>query len=512
MMPRTVWVVAGLLVCTLPAQTPLTVRKIASGLLSPVFVTAPAGDEHRLFVVECLTGLVKILADGQLLSRPFLDLSDRSRGESEQGLFCLAFHPRYATNGYCYVKYCRAVDGAVMIERYTVAANDPNVVDQLSAMTILGPIAEPFFNHNGGCLKFGPDGYLYIGMGDGGGVWDPFCSAQKPDTLLGKMLRIDVDGGVPYAIPNDNPFVNQPGYRPEIWHTGWRNPWRFSFDRATGDLYVGDVGQDLVEEISFQPANSKGGQNYGWKLMEGSDCGLTNNCPPAVPACQAVALTNPIYEYRHLNNDCSVTGGYVYRGCAIPDLRGTYFFGDWCTGRIWSFRYSNGQLREFRDRTPELNPGFSKIHFIASFGEDSRGEIYVISYLGDIWKIVPNVPPFTDDLGFATDGSNGRAPVMEVCGLLDAGNAADFLLYDADAPAVAVLLVSGISNPRSFWNGTLVPDAPFEALPFITLDGKLSFNVRGGIGPLTLIAQFLVLDPFAPNRLGFSNALRVRFP
>src|SRR5262245_36732420 len=255
------------------SQTALTTEMVASGLSSPVFVTSPPGDCSRLFVVE-QTGAIRIVKNGSLLATPFLDINTLVLFGGEQGLLGMAFHPSYAANGFFYVNYTRKPDGATVVARYSVSAN-PDVADRGSVLPLL-VIAQPFDNHNGGMLAFGPnDGFLYIGMGDGGSGGDPFNNAQNPDVLLGKMLRIDVDHASPplaYAIPPSNPFAGAAAGADEIWSVGLRNPWRFTFDRANGDMYIGDVGQNSVEEIDFEPAGSPGALNYGWRCMEGTSC------------------------------------------------------------------------------------------------------------------------------------------------------------------------------------------------------------------------------------------------
>jgi glucose/arabinose dehydrogenase len=363
--------------------TQLTTVRVASGLSAPVFVTSPPGDFDRLFIVE-QTGRIRILTGGEVLPNPFLDISDNVSYGGERGLLGLAFHPDYTDNGFFYVNYTDN-DGNTVIARFSVS-DDPNLADPSSDATIL-TIDQPYGNHNGGMIAFGPqDGYLYIGMGDGGSGGDPENRAQDDGQLLGKLLRIDVDGGFPYAIPPDNPFAGPGDPLDEIWAKGLRNPWRFSFDRETYDLYIGDVGQNLWEEIDFQPAASQGGENYGWRLMEGNHC----YNPPS--DCDPGGLTYPIYEYSHGGSPfrCSITGGYVYRGSAIPDLAGTYFFADYCSNQIWSFRYVDGDITEFTDRTDELDPGSGmSIDDISSFGQDANGELYIIDLGGEVFKIVP---------------------------------------------------------------------------------------------------------------------------
>jgi hypothetical protein len=336
-----------------------------------------------------------VIHDGtQLLPTPFLDIAPIVSCCGERGLLSVAFHPQYAVNGRFYVNYTNT-SGHTVIARYSVSGN-PNLADPASGSVLL-TVMQPFSNHNGGQLQFGPDGYLYIGMGDGGSAGDPNDLAQDPATLLGKMLRIDVDGGVPYAVPATNPFVGVPGVLDEIWALGLRNPWRFSFDRATGDLFIADVGQNSWEEVDFQPTGSPGGENYGWRRMEGSDCFN----PPS--GCNDGSLVLPIAEYSH-SLGCSITGGYRYRGPQFPHLRGFYLYGDYCSGRIWgtSERAGSWTTAELVDTT----------FTISAFGEDEAGELYVTHYSsssGAIHRITS--PPPCDD-GLDNDGD----------GLVDAGN------------------------------------------------------------------------------------------
>jgi glucose/arabinose dehydrogenase len=362
-----------------------TVR-VASGLSLPVFTTTPPGDTARLFIVEQRsgsTGRIRILRNGTVLPRPFLSVPNLATG-SEQGLLGLAFHPNYAANGYLFVDYTRGSDGATIIARYHVSS-DADSVEAASTQTIL-MIPQPYSNHNGGMIAFGQDGYLYIGMGDGGNGNDPGGRAQSDTTLLGKMLRIDVDSAFPYAIPPSNPNAGSATARQEIWAKGLRNPWRWSFDRQTHDLIIADVGQNAWEEIDFQPAASAGGQNYGWRCMEGYNCTGLSGC-----TCNDPALTLPVYNYNHSGGKCSITGGYIYRGCAIPSLRGTYFFADFCSNQIWTGTILNDTLRSVQDRTAELNRGGQGIAGISSFGEDALGEMYICDLNGgEIFKLIPD--------------------------------------------------------------------------------------------------------------------------
>jgi len=294
----------------------------------------------------------------------------------EQGLLSVAFPPGFPAKQHFYVNYTRIADGATVVARYRVSAGDTNTADPASEEVLL-TIPQPFSNHNGGQLAFGPDGYLYIGMGDGGSGGDPLNNGQTPGVLPGKLLRIDVESSVvPYGIPGTNPFLGMAGYREEIWALGLRNPWRFSFDRLTGDLYIADVGQGAVEEVDVQPAGSPGGQNYGWNIMEGGGC--YNSA-----TCNTTGLTLPVATYDH-SQGCSVTGGMVYRGPAFPGLQGIYFYGDYCSGRIWGLR-KNGAGWE---TTVLRDPGNTPMN-ITTFGEDEAGNVYVVNYAnGDLLKIL----------------------------------------------------------------------------------------------------------------------------
>jgi glucose/arabinose dehydrogenase len=341
---------------------PVQLQRIASGLKHPVYLTNAGDGSGRLFIVE-KPGTIRIVKGGALLPDPFLDLTSLvTSGGSEQGLLGVAFDPEYRTNGRFFVDYIDR-NGNTAVARYRVSAGDPDKADPASGAVILG-IDQPYPNHNGGDLAFGPDGYLYIGLGDGGSEGDPLGTGQRLDTLLGKILRIDVRGAA-YAVPADNPFVGKAGARPEIWAYGLRNPWRFSFDRQTGDLYIGDVGQDAYEEIDFQPAGSQGGQNYGWSIMEGFH---------PYHGSETAGLTLPVAEYPHTRGNCSVTGGYVYRGKAIPAMQGIYLFGDYCTGNTWVMRRTADGW--------QTADWFGMAVSISSFGEDEAGELYVLDYRG----------------------------------------------------------------------------------------------------------------------------------
>ena len=362
------------LVLSLSARAAIVFETVATDLSDPVSITH-AGDS-RLFITLQI-GQVVIHDGTGRLPTPFLDIRSLVSAGNERGLLSVAFHPRYQENGFFYVNYTNT-QGDTVIARYSVSASDPNRADPASARQLLF-IDQPFANHNGGQLQFGPDGYLYIGMGDGGAGGDPGNRAQNLTDLLGKMLRIDVNGN-PYSIPPSNPFVQNTAARPEIWSSGLRNPWRFSFDRHTGDLWIADVGQGSLEEIDFQSRWSIGGENYGWRIMEGTRCfSPTVNCP-------RTNLVLPVIEYGHTNGACSVTGGYVYRGTRSPRLFGQYIYGDYCNGVIWAAtREPDGRVtsRQLIDTT------FN----ISTFGEDFNGEIYVADHGGVVYRIVENSTP-----------------------------------------------------------------------------------------------------------------------
>ncbi len=343
---------------TFPSPDLYDWQMIISGLQRPVDLQADGSG--RLFVIE-KPGRIRILKDGQLLDQPFLDITDRvgSKG-NEQGLLGLAFHPQYAENGRFFVNYTNN-DGDTVLARFQVST-DPNSADPNTELRLLG-VDQPFANHNGGVLAFGPDGYLYAGLGDGGSAGDPRGNGQNTNTLLGKILRMDVDSTEPYVVPSDNPFGN------EIWAYGLRNPWRLSFDKVTGDLYIGDVGQGAWEEIDFLAAGSAGGANFGWDFREGA-----HDYEGGGPE----GLIDPVAEYSHPEGGCSVTGGYVYRG-SMPEWNGIYLYGDYCTGIIWGLIRSNdGWQKQLL---------FDVDVTITSFGQDEAGEVYLVSDTGTIYRL-----------------------------------------------------------------------------------------------------------------------------
>jgi len=357
-----------------PPNVDLALQSVVSaGLSSPVHLASPPNDS-RLFIVE-QPGRIRVVQNGQLLATPFLDITARVLDGGEQGLLSVAFHPRYATNRHFYVYYTDN-NGDILIERYTATSASSNTADPASSRPIIGIPHPGNSNHNGGQLAFGPDGFLYIGTGDGGSGNDPPNNAQNRNVLLGKILRLDVNPAsqAAYSIPQTNPFVDQPGMRGELWAYGLRNPWRFSFDRGSSTIFIGDVGQNSREEIDAV-ALTPSGRNFGWRIMEGSQCrGLL--------PCNQSGLTLPVHEYPTSDGNCAVTGGFVYRGTAIPQMAGVYFFSDYCKGELRSFRLVNGAATEVR--VWRVSTGAT----ITSFGEDASGELYLISHGGAVSKIV----------------------------------------------------------------------------------------------------------------------------
>jgi glucose/arabinose dehydrogenase len=354
------------------AQTTPHFEKVTGGFQAPVAVVGAPGDSARLYVVE-LKGKIRVVENGVLQATPFLDLSALVMTEIfGQGLFDIAFHPDYAHNSYFFVNYIDQT-GTPVLARYT--ASNPDQADPNSAKVIL-KIAHPHSFHYGGQIAFGPDGYLYYSMGDSGSALDKEGSAQDKTSLLGALLRLDVDHedrGNAYAIPADNPYANDPQARPELWAKGLRNPWRFSFDSTTGDLYIADVGEDVYEEIDFQPAGDKGGANYGWNLYEGTH---------DIKGGSKTGLTFPILEYAHVDSNCAVIGGTVYRGKLIPTLVGQYVFADYCSGQVWTATSDK--------KSWVMSPFLHTSYAITGFGEDSAHELYMVEMKTNaLYKLLP---------------------------------------------------------------------------------------------------------------------------
>ena len=365
-----------------PAATTFALVAFADGFERPVFATGSGDGSGRIFVVE-QPGRILVVRDGVVDAAPLLDIRERVGSDAnERGLLGLAFHPQFRDNGQFFVNYTDR-SGDTVIARYAVRGERADPAGE----QILLRIGQPYANHNGGMLAFGPDGYLYIGTGDGGAAYDPQGAGQRSDTLLGKILRIDVDAAPGYGIPPGNPWIGRSG-RSEVWATGLRNPWRFSFDRLNGDLYIGDVGQDRLEEINREPADSPGGLNYGWARFEGDEC--------IGEPCDADDVVAPWLVYER-GDGCSVTGGYSYRGAAAPALHGVYVFGDYCTGRIW-------QVAPGERPVPQLI--IESRRNISSFGEDDQGELLVVSHSdGAVLRLVPDAAAWYD----GARGDDGRS-------------------------------------------------------------------------------------------------------
>lgn len=374
----------------LPADFPkLKLTQVADGLTQPLYGKAAPGQPERLYLLE-KAGVIKVLELGgprvRLREQPFLDISAKVSTRSERGLLGLDFPADYVTSGIFYIHY-NNLEGDTILARMTVDPKDRLRANPESEEILLQE-KQPWANHDGGELCFGPDGMLYLGLGDGGAANDPQNNGQRPESVLGKIIRLDVSGGVgsPYKVPEDNPFVGDDSFRPEVWAWGLRNPWRFSFDRETGDLWIGDVGQNKWEEVNFAPASSKGGENYGWRIREAAHPFNNDDPKPEVP------LIDPIFEYRQGGplNARSVTGGYVYRGSKIPGLRGWYVFGDYVSGQIWGLQQEGGELVGQVDLTPMLagEAGKGAVPGLASFAEDASGELYVMSLSeGTVFRI-----------------------------------------------------------------------------------------------------------------------------
>ena len=485
------------------AQTLKGVR-LTAGLSAPLYACASPGDTSRIFIVQ-QGGLIRILKNGTLLATPFISLSTKIAISSEQGLLGLAFHPNYATNGFFFVSYTRAGDAASIVERYQVSAN-PDVATPTGGVIFIGPVAQPESNHNGGNIQFGADGMLYLGLGDGGGANDQHGingNGQLGTTLLGKMLRYDVDIAAPY-IPANNPFVSDPNVRDEVWDLGMRNPWRWSFDRLTGDLYIGDVGQGTKEEVDVELA-ATGGRNYGWRCMEGTTCTGMSGC-----TCGGAGIIPPIEEYTH-SFGIAIIGGYLYRGCAMPALQGTYFYADYGSSRIWSFTYNAGTATKGPtiERTSELAPGGGlSINSITSFGEDGFGEILIVDGGGELFKIVElnqidcngngtadtcdlasgnsldvningipdeceGAPPFAFCSGKFTAG--GCAPTMAFTGYSSATKGFGFIVKgNGSINNKNGLLLYSINGPAStpFQGGVLCVNTPIKRTPGVNSGGS----------------------------------------
>ncbi|NNE44899.1 MAG: T9SS type A sorting domain-containing protein [Gemmatimonadetes bacterium] len=433
-----------------PCTAQITAERIATGLTAPVYATHAPGDASRMFILE-QPGVVRLMKDKSLQTAPFLDITSIVNGGGEQGLLGLAFHPQYQSNGYFYVYFIMGSGaGNSVIRRYSVTS-DPDSADAASGTPVFS-IPQPFTNHNAGHIAFGSDGYLYFGLGDGGSANDPSDRAQNGLDLMGSLCRIDVDGadaypGDPnnnYAIPPTNPFVGSPSFLDEIWAYGLRNPYRWSFDRLTGDLWIGDVGQDCFEEISFAPGTSTGGENYSWDIMEGPDC--FNEMPFSCNQgpCGS-GLVDPIFSIAH-SGVIAITGGYVYRGSRIPAIYGEYFFAEFYSGTIQSIRRTGAglALADTTDWTAALDPPTSNINSIAGFAEDLNGELYILDAGGEMFQIVPestDAPVVNPPAGFAIEPATPN-PFRDITRFdirLESAGALRAAMYNASGRLVRVL-------------------------------------------------------------------------
>ncbi|MBL8739037.1 MAG: PQQ-dependent sugar dehydrogenase [Planctomycetes bacterium] len=466
------------------AQTPLRLELVASGLQVPVLVTAPRADFERIFIVD-KSGRIRIVRDGVLLPTPFLNLASTGlvANAGEMGLLGLAFHPDYANNRRFFVLFSTFPFPSTVLMAYTASAQNPDLADPMSGQVLL-QWPGLYGNHNGGMIAFGPDGKLYVSTGDGGSVppaWanDPLNHAQRGDSLLGKMLRLDVDNVQPpsaYGIPADNPFVGPGDPLDEIWSIGLRNPWRFSFDRLTGDLYIGDVG-GVNEEIDFEPPGA-GGRNYGWKCLAGTYC---NNDPAC--GCLDPQLTMPLFEYGGFFSH-AVIGGYVYRGVAIPDLRGTYFHADYSLVTVGSFRRTPLGVTDVVDRTAELTPPAPQVLVgPTAFGEDAYGELYLCDHSGRVYRIAPVTPSLVGvvPFGVGTPGCSGGHTLS------------------ADSSAV-------IGHPQFALRTTAVPPSGFGVMALASDADPVGSDFGYGIlAHLQLSSPFFVMVPYAAGPTGVAE-------
>jgi glucose/arabinose dehydrogenase len=435
--------------CEIPQQT-LALQPIATGFSNPTWIGAPASEPGRLYVLEQFTGLIHIIDNGVRLPQPFLDVSHRISTGAERGLLGMAFHPDYGNNGRLFVAITDLVFDTRVLE-FAVTAN-PNLADPIQVQTI-AVLTQPGAFHNGGCIRFGPDGMLYLANGDGGGTGPG--PAQDLDSYLGKMLRLDIDMASPF-IPPTNPYVGVPGALEGIWALGHRHPWRFSFDRLTGDMWIADVGAADWEEIDFQPAGAAGGRNYGWPCMEGAHCLLGFGC-----VCMDPALTMPIHEVSHATAFCAMIGGFVYRGSAIPSLQGTYLYADYCTAKVQSLRYENGLVTHVADRSAELNG----LTLPTSFGEDADGELFIVTYVGDVYKIVQSCQD-TENFCVGAPNSIGPGAQMGFSGSVSIA-ANDLVIEASDVPPgeFGIFIYGPFRIQAPFGDGYRCVGSPMRLLP-----------------------------------------------
>jgi len=469
------------------AQTVFDIEMIATGFSSPVDIACSY--DSRLFIVE-QSGVVRVIENGSTLPDPFLSITSIVRSGGERGLLGFAFDPDYANNGYFFVSYTAQPNGDSVISRFSVSGNDPNLADPDSELEIIR-IPQPQSNHNGGDINFGPDGYLYIGIGDGGGGGDDDNNSQNTALLLGKILRLDVSNATaagPYVVPNDNPFVGAGDPLDEIWSIGWRNPWRFSFDRDNGNMWVGDVGQGAREEISFEAAGDLGGKNYGWRCYEGNNAFNTTGCDPAS------SYVFPVYDYASSGSDCSVTGGYVYRGAEYPNLQGMYIFSDYCSGR-------------FRGVTPDGQGGYSGELLLDSqispsaFGQGENGDLFVADLGGDIYKITgdSNLPVEITSLS-AQNSSQGVELQWETSS--ETNNSHFEIERSSDDNSFEVIgRVNGVGNSLETQNYLFVDtnvsslSRLYYRLKQVDFDGRFSYSPSISIDPSKIALATFTIYP-----------------
>ena len=502
----------ALLLLALPAvhAQSFGTQLFVSGLTRPVYVGSPPADHNRVMVIEQLAQRIRLVKDGVLLATPFLTIPTASISGNERGMLGMAFHPDYTTNGRFFVCFTDTVGNIQIVQHLRSAAN-PDVADPTG--TTLFSVTQPMANHNGGCLAFGPDGYLWIGIGDGG----PSNNGQNRTVQFGKLLRIDVNtpaGGQSWSNPPSNPYFGAVAGHDSVMHCGLRNPWRFSFDRWSGDLWIGDVGNAAVEEVDFLPAGTPGGRNFGWSCYEGNTAYNAGGC-----AAQS-SMDAPLYEYTHSISGTCVIGGHVYRGNAIEGLQGTYFFSDTTSARIWSFRRSAaGAVTQFTDRTTQMDPpGTATIATVSSFGEDAAGELYICDlYGGEIFKIVPTAPSAAAVLTRTTPAQLGTSINFTLSSTTDPLKSWAFAFAGASLPGTP--LPDGRIIPvnlDAISNIALAPASPF----FPNNYGALNASGTGSASVLlpaypplvgmTLHGVFVVLDPASPFMVNqISNPLNM---
>jgi glucose/arabinose dehydrogenase len=489
-------------------QVTLSKTLVASGLSRPVEILSTRDDPTRLYVLEqgnssTIQAQVRLILNGVLQATPFLNIDSLvSNSGNERGLLGMAFHPNYASNGFFFVHYsANNSTGDTRVARYTRSAANPNVADPTSAQIIYAA-SQPYSNHNGGSLHFGPDGYLYLALGDGGSANDPGNRAQTLSSPLGKIHRFDVDNipvGATFGVPPTNPLIGVSNALPEIWHYGLRNPWKFSFDRLTGDMYIADVGQNAREEINRVPAGV-GGLNFGWRCMEANQCTGLSGC-----TCNAATLTLPIHFYlQGSSTGFSITGGYVYRGSAICGFQGHYIFADYVTNKIWSFKYQNGSVGTVTDRTAQLSSGLAGV---ASFGEDALGELYIASRDGGT---IHRINGTSTGTAMALIGAPtiGTSPNLLISATTGANKGYLCALSLGTAPGIPLL--DGRNIPLNFdsllqWSVT--PGNPLlngaGTFPLIP-NAQIPLNIPF-FPPLvgaTVYASFVVLEPSNPTGVG----------